>query len=160
MNIKKTLLLPIIFGLASGPVLAGEELSEEGILLEISFLAKKLLDMTSQESYSVNQPAYTKAFIGICTSMTKQGVLLTCVTPGTEAEKAGLRTGDVLTQINGKRMPGIETKEAESAYWSSIKKMKVGDVLKVSLIRDKKTITMDVGVGELSHPKYTLTINK
>ena len=161
MNFKKTILLPLLFSVVTPTtVIAGEKYSEEGILLEISFLSKKLLDMKGKDSYTVEQPAYTKAFIGICTDMNQEGVLLTCVTPGTEAEKAGLRTGDIITSINGEAVLGDKTKESKSGYWNIVKNMKEGDVLKMQLIRKDKTLTMDVGVGHLSHPKYTLTIKK
>ncbi len=164
MNIKKITLLPLLMGLAlSGNSTAGEDHTEKGLLLEISYLAKKLLDMSGEDSYTAVQPAYTKAFIGICSSVEKTGVLLTCVTPGTEAEKAGLLTGDIITSMNGTTVPGGESKEdkkANSAYWNIFKNMKVGDVIKVTLIRDGKTLNLDVGVGELIHPKVTLKVEK
>jgi len=160
MNIKKLILLPLLASFVTvGAAQAGEEYSEEGILLEISYLAKKLLDKSGKDSYTVKQPAYTKAFIGICTAINEQGVLLTCVTPGTEARKAGLLTGDIVTQINGRDVPGEDSKkESKSAYWDIIKNMKVGDVLEFSLIRDGKPLKLDVGVGELTHPEFTLSI--
>lgn len=161
MNIKKLILLPIILSsVAMGSASAGEEYSEEAILLEISYLAKKLLDMSGKDTYTVEQPAYTKAFIGICTSINEQGILLTCVTPGTEAENAGLRTGDIITSMNGVSVLDSDTKKTKSAYYEVIHNMEIGDVIKMTLVREDKTLNKDVGVGQLSHPEYSCTVKK
>jgi predicted metalloprotease with PDZ domain len=74
--------------------------SEEELRHEISYLAKELLDLSGEDSITVEQPAFMKPFIGICSELLPEGVKLTCITPGHNASKAGLMTGDLVISIN------------------------------------------------------------
>ena len=161
MKIKNLILLPILLSVVANTTLqAGEEYTEEYILQEMGYLAKKLLDVTGKDSYTAESPQYTKPFIGICTSIDDQGILLTCVTPGTQAEKSGLRTGDIVTRINAVSFLGSKIKKTKESYHTLVKKMKTGDVLKFSLLRDGKNMTIDVTVGVMSHPSFNISIKR
>lgn len=151
-----------MLALTTTPLLAGEDLSEEGIKLEISYLAKRLLDITGKDSYTIGSVAVVKPFIGICTNIKESGVQLTCVTPESQAAKAGLETGDIITQINGLSVAGQKSHKEDSKgnYWSIVKNMKPGDDLKMKIERDGKSRSLDVTVGALSHPSYSCDINK
>jgi len=168
MNTTK-ILIPILLSLSfTFTALAGEEkekecewCDEESIKLEIGYMAKKLLDMSGKDSYQVEVKSYMKPFIGICTKMLENGIELTCVTPGTQAEKNGLKTGDVVTRMNDK---GLEQSgnlnKKKKQYFSVVNNMKTGDVIKMTLVRAGETIEIDVTVGALEHPGYRLTVTK
>lgn len=136
----------------------GKHSKKEDIMLEISYLAKKLLDMSGEDMVTVTSPSVVKPFIGVCSSIQSNGVKLTCITPESQADKNGLKTGDVITYINGISMNEGDNEKRMHAYWDVVKTMKVGDVLKLGLIRAGKELDIDVTVGSLSHPAYTLTV--
>lgn len=131
---------------------------KDDIMREISFLAKKLLDMSGEDSVTVKAPSVVKPFIGVCSNIESGGVKLTCITPDSQADKNGLKTGDLITSINDVSMKKEDNKDHMHAYWDAVKSMKTGDVLKLELIRAGTTLKIDVTVGSLSHPAYTLTV--
>lgn len=70
------------------------------------------------------------------------GVLITGVSEGSEAEKAGLKPGDVITAVDGK--PTIST----GALRNAIGVKRIGEKVKISFIRDGKDKTVTCKVGE------------
>ena len=168
MNIIKTFIIPILFMFSiASSVLAGEKgeewklTKEESIQIEIGYMAKKLLDLSGKDSYSVEIKSYMKPFIGICMQLVDKGINVTCITPGSQAEKNGLKTGDVITAMNGKEIHlqgDVEKHKKES--FSIIKAMKTGDHIKMTVERVGEIIEMDITVGTVSHPGYVLTVTK
>jgi len=71
----------------------------------------------------------------------KEGVLVWQVAPGTSAEHAGLKAGDVVVKVNG--TPVTNPREITGLVRSSGKKMIV-----FSVVRNKKEITLNVEVSE------------
>ncbi len=69
------------------------------------------------------------------------GVLVTGVAEGSEAEKAGLKTGDIIVSVNDKSTP------TTGALKNSIGIRKIGDSVMIGLIRDDKKITVKCKVG-------------
>src|SRR6185312_11457555 len=63
-----------------------------------------------------------------------QGVLVSQVTEGSAAEKAGIKPGDVITSING------QTIKSNSELRNAIGLSRVGDQLDVALVRDRKPL--------------------
>jgi len=63
-----------------------------------------------------------------------QGVLVSQVTEGSAADKAGIKAGDVITSINN------QTIKSNSELRNAIGLARVGDKLDVALIRDRKAI--------------------
>ncbi len=61
-----------------------------------------------------------------------QGVLVSQVTDGSAADKAGIKPGDVITSING------QTIKSNSELRNAIGLSRVGDKLDVAIIRDRK----------------------
>src|SRR6185503_6918404 len=72
-----------------------------------------------------------------------QGVLVSQVTEGSAAEKAGIKPGDVITSINGQ---GIKS---NSELRNAIGLSRVGEKLDVALIRDRKPIHVTAVITEL-----------
>ena len=135
-------------------------MSEEKLRREISYLAKELLDLSGEDSLTVEQPAFMKPFIGICSEVLPEGVKLTCITPKHNAAKAGLKTGDLLIAINGIDMTGMNKNDYKNPYFSITKSMKTGDKLAMKLMRSGKPESIMVTVGAISHPAYTLIVKK
>ncbi|BCX89505.1 serine protease DegQ [Methylomarinovum tepidoasis] len=72
----------------------------------------------------------------------KEGALISGVTKGSAAEKAGLKPGDVIIGFDGKRVKN-------SAQLRNLVGLKrVGDKAEVELIRDGKRMTMTVTIGK------------
>jgi serine protease Do/serine protease DegQ len=78
-----------------------------------------------------------------------QGVLVSQVTEGSAAEKAGIKTGDVITSING------QTIKSNSELRNAIGLARVGDKLDVTLIRDRKATSVTAVITE--PPAATIT---
>jgi hypothetical protein len=66
------------------------------------------------------------------------GLAITGVTPGSQAEKAGLKGGDVITSIGGKSVKGMED------YMAALEASKAGDVIDVVLRRAGQSVTLKV----------------
>jgi Do/DeqQ family serine protease len=72
-----------------------------------------------------------------------QGVLVSQVTEGSAAEKAGIKPGDVITSINN------QTIKSNSELRNAIGLSRVGDKLDVALIRDRKPIHVSAIITDL-----------
>lgn len=70
------------------------------------------------------------------------GLLVTKVSAGSPAETAGLKVGDVIIRVNNVRVERI------NRLTDLIQEKKRGDKVKVEFIREKKSMTAEVEVGE------------
>jgi S1-C subfamily serine protease len=156
--VKTAILSGVVFIATTSTSFAG--FSEEELRQELSYLAKQLLDLSGKDSVTVEQPAYMKPFIGICSDLLPEGVKLTCITPGHNASKGGLKTGDLLISVNQIDMTGLSKQDHKNAYFSVAKTMKTGDKLAIKLMRKGQPQSVNVTVGAISHPAYTLTVKK
>lgn len=75
----------------------------------------------------------------------QQGVLVSGVGPDTPAEKAGILSGDVIIAVDD------NPTQSAGQLRSQIGIKSIGDVVKISLMRDGKKKHIDVKVGEPSH---------
>lgn len=76
---------------------------------------------------------------------TSRGAVVTQVSPGTAADKAGVKTGDVITAINGEPLINIANLK------NTIGLLMVGQTLKMDIMRDGKALTLEAKVLE-AHP--------
>ncbi len=67
-----------------------------------------------------------------------EGVLIAQVPPGSSAEKAGLKQGDIIVEINGQPV------RDQAEYNTIIEEYTARDALKFSLVRDGKILTITV----------------
>jgi PDZ domain-containing secreted protein len=79
------------------------------------------------------------------TDKDSKGVSIISVSPGGGAEAAGLRTGDLITSINGKSLSG---KEGNRKLVDELQSAKPGDKVAVGYERDGKSVKVDVEVKE------------
>ena len=134
--------------------------SQDELKNEISFLAQKLLDDSGKDTISISQDPYMKPFIGICSSVEPDGVRLTCITPGQSAEAAGLRTGDLVVKLNDIKLMARDLNAVKRDYFGLIAEMKAGEILSFTVYRGAVEKVIDLKVGELSQPGYTMTIHR
>jgi serine protease Do/serine protease DegQ len=71
------------------------------------------------------------------------GAVVSQVTPGSPAEKAGVKAGDVVIEVNGQPIKG------SSDLRNKIGLMRIGEKVALTLIRDGKRQTIDMVVGEV-----------
>ncbi len=92
----------------------------------------------------------SRAYLGVRFSAVSNGALLTkgsttsdvAVLPGSPAQKAGLKEGDIISEVRGQRV----TKDKPLQIL--IQKFAVGDTVPLKVIRDKKRITLSVKLEE------------
>lgn len=70
-----------------------------------------------------------------------RGALVSKVTPDSAADKAGIKAGDVITAINGKKITG------SSALRTNIGLKRVGEKIDIDLVRNKQAITVSAHIG-------------
>jgi serine protease DegQ len=70
------------------------------------------------------------------------GVLISGVLDGGPADKAGMKPGDVLTQVNGQAVNHVVT------LLNRIAQTSPGDEVKINLLRKGKSMTLKVQVGK------------
>lgn len=129
---------------------------------EISFLAKKLLDKSGEDKITVKQAATRKPFVGVCPEPGAKGIKLACVTPGHGAADAGLETGDLVIAIDNVSMLGAKHGKYshDSPYHKVFDSLETGKKMIFTLLRNEKQMDIQVTVGSIEHPAYTLTISK
>ena len=75
-----------------------------------------------------------------------KGVLVTTVTSGYPAEKAGIKSGDIITELNGKKV------ETQYELFAQILRQNVGDNLSVKVYRQGSYLTFNVELVERPAP--------
>ncbi|MGD9386394.1 MAG: DegQ family serine endoprotease [Thioalkalispiraceae bacterium] len=77
------------------------------------------------------------------------GAVITQVIPGSAAEKAGLQTGDVVIELNGKLI------DDATDVRNVIGLLRIGDKVRIKVLRDGKTKSMVATVGEMDVARQT-----
>jgi serine protease Do len=104
-----------------------------------------------------------KAWIGIKTQVltadlakalklaNDKGFRVTQVYPATEASKAGLQPGDVITTLNGEKLTAFRTQD-ESDLRRAIEELTIGEKAALGVIRDGKRVNVAVTLEEPPSP--------
>lgn len=91
---------------------------------------------------------------GKVSGVSPDGVVVLGVTPGGPAEKAGLKTGDILTTLNGKSLAG-GGKTSNDKLAAIMEDVKPGESIKLEYTRDGKGRKVDLETGEMSAPHFS-----
>jgi hypothetical protein len=70
------------------------------------------------------------------------GIKLASVIQGSAGDKAGLKGGDIIVEVNGVKTPDLKT------YSDLLKKYNPGDKVTMSIIRDDKELKIEIVLGE------------
>ena len=73
-----------------------------------------------------------------------EGVRIVGVTPGTAAAEAGLRSGDVITSINGESLSAADSASSNKRLLDFMQGVEEGDVLDIEYLRDGKVGKVEV----------------
>lgn len=87
-----------------------------------------------------------------------EGVRVLAVTPGGPADQAGLHVGDTITAINGTVLRAGTQPSAADALMDFMDKVKPGDMLKLSYLRDGKAHSVTVKAGKLSDYSFAFAV--
>ncbi|MDP2915297.1 MAG: PDZ domain-containing protein [Candidatus Aminicenantes bacterium] len=104
-------------------------------ILPFAWESRKFIGVTLQE---LNKDS-VGALFGIKDGI---GLLVAEITADGPAAKAGLKVGDLILKADGKRL------QAVSELSDMLQDKKKGDKVKIELMRDKKTMTLDIEIGE------------
>jgi serine protease Do len=74
-----------------------------------------------------------------------EGILVREVNPGSAAENAGVKAGDVITSLNGERIRGL------SELRSKMSSTTEGKPAKLGILRNKSALTLDVEIPAVKH---------
>jgi len=86
------------------------------------------------------------------------GVEVVSVSPGGAAERAGLKAGDVLTEINGKALKSSDDESAREQLLSSMRKVKPGDTVALSYRRDNKVVKANLVAQPLQDHFFSMAV--
>lgn len=99
--------------------------------------AKPIIEDLMANGYVSGRP-----LVGISVSETRYGLFIDQVSEGSGAEKAGLKTGDMISKVD-------DTKVKTSAEINEIRdKKKPGEILKFTIMRDGEILDINVELGE------------
>jgi serine protease Do len=111
----------------------------------------------------IEQSGEPKAFLGVhmqeldeevlkgLDTRVKRGVLVTDVIEGSPADKAGLEEGDIIVEFQGKKVTSPDQLQ------ELVSDSEIGDEIKIKLVRDKKSKTFEVTLGDWAdQPAITL----
>jgi serine protease Do len=80
------------------------------------------------------------SFLGVGIQETAEGVEVTRIAPDSPAEKAGIKTGDVVTQYNGQRVEGMDQ------FSRMVRETPAGHEVKIGIIRNGSPQTIAVKI--------------
>jgi len=77
-----------------------------------------------------------------------EGILVREVNPGSAAEKAGVKAGDIITSVNGEKIHGLAELRSKLAASNaeSKDKSKEGKTVKLGVLRNKSALSLDVEI--------------
>lgn len=112
------------------------ELSQQR-LPEIAQMQRYAFDLASKPRLGVN-------IEGVESDGPVEGSLIIAVTPGSAADDAGLRTGDIITAVNGESLSAERRSEANSRLLDFMNAVEEGDTIDVEYLRDGNVGTVAV----------------
>jgi Zn-dependent M28 family amino/carboxypeptidase len=120
-----------------------KKVADYAVLL-IENIANRETDLTFQEAgpkFQRSRGGKYKVTLGVMpdfAGVEKRGLRIDSVTKGKPADKAGMKKGDIITAIEGKKVGGIHD------YMSRLQTMEPGQQISVDIIRDDKPTVLIV----------------
>jgi S1-C subfamily serine protease len=130
-----------------------------GFAIPIDTIKQKLNELKTKGSVQyaylgVSTATVDSSFAGLLP--VKNGALVQTVTPGSPADKAGLKGGDITAQVGGNavalggdiitKVDGTPVKSADELQ-AIVGRHKAGDKIKIEFMRDRKTKTVEVSLA-------------
>jgi len=73
-----------------------------------------------------------------------EGVNIIGISPGGAADEAGLRSGDIITAVNGESLSSSSSYEANAKLLEFMQAVEEGDVLDLDFLRENKTVSVEI----------------
>jgi serine protease Do len=105
---------------------------------------KIIIDGKEVDMEGLRKMTENKAFLGIGMEKTDEGIRINDITKESAAEKAGLKEGDVIVRLDGKKM------ETQMDVTNTISSHKPGDAIDIVYKRDGKEKTVKATLGKKS----------
>ncbi len=127
----------------------GVKLTEGAAAGIVSGLGDQFSRYLTPEEYRANQSFLNGQFAGIGASVQVKAdqIVLVGILPGTPAEKAGLKAGDVVTAVDGQSTKGWSADDAVNHI-----RGKAGTAVKLQVSRNGQTFTFDLTRQEINVP--------
>jgi len=138
-----------------------KQAEDEQIMLikeQLEFLALKLLKITGSEERIVNHKGHELLVFGACGNGIKQGIKVNCVSPGSAAEKMGVKSGDIITEVNGAKLDNLPIKEATTLYYNVIDALKDGDAIRITYLQNGQLRNESGVIKGYYSPGYTFSV--
>ncbi len=87
-----------------------------------------------------------------------EGVQILGVTPGSAADDAGLRTGDIITAVNKESLSADNARDANERLLDFMRGVEAGDVLDIEYLRDGKVGTVEVEPRVMSMHEFAHSV--
>ena len=94
-----------------------------------------------------------RGMLGVAISPEDNGLRVSAVTPSGPAERAGLRAGDVITAVNGKRVRSFD-----AASETALRTTQVGKSIRLGVERGGKTLHVDVTPERMQAADWQATV--
>ena len=133
----------------------GVKLTEGAAAGMVSGLGDQFSRYLTPEEYRANQSFLNGQFAGIGASvqMKADQIVLVGILPGTPAEKAGLKAGDVVTAVDGQSTKGWTADDAVNHI-----RGKAGTAVKLQVSRNGQTLSFDLTRQEINVPSVATHI--
>jgi len=134
---------------------------EEQITLikeQLEFLSSKLLKITQSKEYVIEHQGHELLVFGACGNGNKRGIKINCVSPGSTAEEMGVKSGDIITTVNGKNLNNLPGKEASSLYYQEIDALRDGDTISIVYLHKGQEIKKSGIIKSYNSPGYTFGV--
>jgi len=133
----------------------GVKLTEGAAAGMVSGLGDQFSRYLTPEEYRANQSFLNGQFAGIgaTVQMKADQIVLVGILPGTPAEKAGLRAGDVVTAVDGQSTKGWTADDAVNHI-----RGKAGTAIKLQVLRNGETLNFDLTRQEINVPSVATHI--
>jgi carboxyl-terminal processing protease len=133
----------------------GVKLTEGAASGMVNALGDQFSRYLTPDEYRANQSFLSGQFAGIGASVQQKAdqVVIVSILPGTPAEKAGVRAGDVITGVDGQSTKGWTADDAVNHI-----RGKAGTAVKLQVSRNGQTLTFDLTRENINVPSVATHI--